>query len=109
MTAPPLPTFVPQDAWYSITTGGVTPSVADPVPDVSYLSPSSTPQGDVAGLVGPFDGAVIMLGGLAAIDDGGQKWLMWNATSFAQPDGQSIFNPNVSASTPGRWVPIGSP
>lgn len=104
MTAPPLPTFVPQDAWYNITTGNFNPSVADPVPDASYLQPS----GGLDGLEGPLDGAVIMLAGIDSELDGGQKWLMWNATSLAADDGENVFCPFVDTSTPGRWVPIGA-
>lgn len=109
MTAPPLPTFVPQDAWYTITTGNVNPSVADPVPNVSYLQPISTVSGLVDGLVGPLDGAVIMLAGLSLEYDGGQKWLMWIEGSLIADDGVNTFCPFVDESTPGRWRNIGAP
>lgn len=109
MTAPPLPTFVPQDAWYTITTGNVTPSVADPVPDASYLQPISTVSGFVDGLVGPLDGAVIMLAGIDEELDGGQKWLMWDEDSLLPDDGANTFCPFVDSGTPGRWVNIGAP
>ena len=58
MTTVPLPTFVPQDSWYALTTGNVNPSVADTVPNASYLLPRQTPLGLVDGLVGPLEEAL---------------------------------------------------
>lgn len=109
MTAPPLPTFIPQDAWYTLTTGNINPSEADSVPDITYLHPSSTPQGPVDGLVGSLDGAVIYLAGLASELDGGQKWLMWRAASMQVDDGVNTFCPFADATKPGRWINTGTP
>ncbi len=109
MTAPPLPTFVPQDAWYNLTVGNVTPSVADPVPDITFLQPYDTPLGEVDGLIGPFDGATVILAGLVSELDGGQKWLMWDAASLTVDDGVNVFCPYANSATPGRWFNIGAP
>lgn len=102
MTTVPLPTFVPQDSWYNLTTGNYNPSVADSVPDISYLRPS----GSQDGIVGPLDGAVIFLAGTATTMDGGQRSLMWDADSLDADDGQNIFCPFALTTTPGRWVSI---
>ena len=107
MSAPPLPTFIPQDAWYSLTTGGVNPSEAASVPNVTYLRPSSTPQGGIDGLIGSLDGALVYLAGTNTELDGGQKWLMWIAGSMAPDDGGTVFNPHTDLTKPGRWVSTG--
>lgn len=109
MTTVPLPTFVPQDSWYSLTTGNYNPSVADTVPDVTYLRPRSTPQGDIDGIVGPLDGAIIGLAGDSTTMDGGQQWLMWDEDSLLADDGVSVFCPFANTSTPGRWRALGAP
>lgn len=104
MTAPPLPTFVPQDAWYTITTGNVNPSVADTVPDITYLQP----DGDQDGLEGPLDGAIIGLAGEVSTMDGGQKWLMWDADSLLADNGSTVFCPFTEPGNPGRWISLGA-
>lgn len=104
MTVPPLPTFVPQDEWYTLTTGNLNPSVAGTVPNITYLRPSSTPQGDVDGLTGALDGMILYLAGLSSQLDGGQKFLMWDESSLQADDGVNVFNPWVDTSTTGRWV-----
>lgn len=104
MAAPPLPTFVPQDAWYNITTGNVNPSVADTVPNITYLQP----DGDQDGLIGPLDGAIIGLAGEAATLDGGQKWLMWDEDSLLADNGTTVFCPFVESGNPGRWISLGA-
>lgn len=108
MTAPPIPTFVPQDAWYNLTSGDINPSIADTVPNIVYLRPESTPKGMVDGLVGSLDGGLIYLQGLATQLDGGQKYLMWVANSLRADDGVNVFCPFADVSTPGRWVNTGS-
>lgn len=107
MPTPPLPTFIPQDQWYNLTSGAINPSVAGTVPNITYLQPRSTALGDVDGLVGALDGMVIYLAGLASELDGGQKWLMWVAASMQVDDGVNTFNPWAVASTPGRWINTG--
>lgn len=102
MTVVPLPTFVPQDAWFNITTGNYNPSVADTVPDITYLQPS----GDNDGIVGPADGAIIGLRGTATTMDGGQKWLVWDEDSLTADNGSTVFCPFVDTTTPGRWVSL---
>jgi hypothetical protein len=109
MTTVPIPTFVPQDSWYQLTTGQVNPSVADTVPDITYLQPSSTPLGLIDGLVGPLDGAIIGLAGTATTFDGGQTWLMWDEDSLLPDNGTSIFCPFVDTSTAGRWLALANP
>jgi hypothetical protein len=104
MTSVPLPTFVPQDAWYTLTTGQINPSEADSVPNITYLHPSVTPQGEIDGVVGSLDGAIIYLAGLASELDGGQKFLMWIATSMQVDDGINVFCPFADPTKPGRWV-----
>ena len=99
MTAPPLPTFVPQDAWYNLTLGNINPSVADPVPNTTYLSPANGQNG----LVGPFDGATVILAGTVKELDGTQQILMWVSTSTDAADGATVFNPWVVTTTPGHW------
>jgi hypothetical protein len=103
----PLPTFIPQDAWYNLTVGGINPSVAATVPNISYLQPSSTPLGLVDGLVGANDEMLVFLAGLNTELDGGQKWLMWVAASMIADDGLNVFNPWAVSSTPGRWINAG--
>lgn len=100
MTAPPIPTVVPQDAWYRLTTGGINPSQNDSVPDASFLAPSGVNDG----VVGALDGALIYLQGTATQLDGGQQWLMWDATSVAVADNLTIFNPWYVTATLGRWL-----
>lgn len=102
MTVVPLPTFVPQDAWFNITTGNYNPSVADTVPDASYLQPS----GGQDAIVGPADGAIIGLRGTDTTMDGGQQWLMWDEDSLEADNGTSVFCPFVDTTTPGRWVAL---
>jgi len=104
MTAPPLPTFVPQTEWYNLTLGGINPSEADSVPNITYLQPSMTALGLIDGLVGSIDGGVIYLAGLVSELDGGQKWLMWSAASMAVDDGINVFTPWADPTKPGRWV-----
>lgn len=104
MTVVPLPTFVPQDAWFNITTGNYNPSVADTVPDVSYLQPS----GGQDAIVGPADGAIIGLRGIDTTMDGGQKWLLWDEDSLEIDNGTTVFCPFVDTATPGRWVALGA-
>lgn len=102
MTAPPVPTAVPQDAWYELTTGNVNPSAANTVPNITYLAPT----GDQAGLVGSLDGEIIYLSGTATALDGGQKFLMWQEASLAVQDLINIFNPwpISTPGIPGRWI-----
>jgi hypothetical protein len=100
MTAPPIPTFVPQDAWYGLTLGQINPSEADSVPNRTYLAPSGTANG----LIGSLDGAIIYLAGGVVELDGGQRWLMWVAGSFALADNVNVFNPWAVPGTAGRWV-----
>ena len=109
MTTVPIPTFVPQDSWYNLTTGNYNPSVADTVPDITYLAPQSTPSGYVDGLVGPLDGAIIGLAGTAGTFDGGQTWLMWDEDSLLDYNGTTVFNPFVVTTTPGRWLALANP
>lgn len=97
---PPVPTFVPQDAWYALTAGNYNPSEANSVPNAAFLSPA----GGQDGLVGSLDGGLIYLAGNAAELDGGQQWLMWVATSMAPADQVSVFSPWVNAGVPGRWI-----
>lgn len=105
MTAPPLPTFVPQDAWYRLTLGSINPSIADTVPDISYLLPSVDDTGaDIDGLVGGLDQGIVYLAGTSTQLDGGQKLLMWDADSLLPSDGVRVFCPFVDTSTPGRWL-----
>lgn len=104
MTTVPIPTFVPQDSWYNLTTGNYNPSVADTVPDITYLQPS----GDQDGLVGPLDGAIIGLAGTATVMDGGQQWLMWDEDSLLADNGTTVFCPFVDDSTAGRWRALGA-
>lgn len=104
MTTVPIPTFVPQDSWYTLTTGNYNPSVADTVPNITYLQPS----GDQDGIVGPLDGAVIGLAGTATTLDGGQKWLMWDEDSLEDDNGTTVFCPFVDDTTAGRWIALGS-
>lgn len=105
MTAPPVPTAVPQDAWYELTTGNVNPSAADTVPNITYLAPT----GDQAGLVGSLDGEIIYLAGTSTKLDGGQKFLMWEEDSLAVQDLVTVFNPWPVATPgiPGRWISVG--
>lgn len=105
MTSVPLPTVVPQDAWYTLTTGGINPSQNDSVPNASYLSPS----GDMDGVIGALDGALIYLAGTTTELDGGQKWLMWVADSQDVADGVNTFNPNADPSALGRWKTADTP
>lgn len=100
MTSVPIPTFVPQDAWFGLTLGNANPSIADSVATAAMLSPS----GGQDGLIGSLDGGVVFLAGTAAELDGGQKWLMWTAASLAVADGVNVFNPYVVTGTPGRWL-----
>ncbi len=104
MVSVPIPTFVPQDAWYNLTVGAFTPSVANPIPAKSYLQPALQAGVLVNGLVGSFDGALIYLAGLVTELDGGQKWLLWNTNSLEVDDGVNTFNPFAVTSTPGRWL-----
>jgi hypothetical protein len=97
---PPIPTFVPQDAWYELTVGNYNPSEANSVPSAALLSP----QGGQDGLVGSLDGGLIYLAGSQSELDGGQQWLMWVAASLAVADEVTVFNPWVQAGVPGRWV-----
>lgn len=100
MTSVPLPTFVPQDAWYALTTGNTQPSIADSVPNYSFLSPVNGQDG----LVGSLDGGLVYVAGSLTELDGGQQWLMWSATSTALANGSTVFNPYVVTGTPGRWL-----
>jgi hypothetical protein len=109
MTAPPLPTFVPQTAWYNLTVGQINPSEADSVPNASYLQPQTLPTGTLTGLVGSSNGDLIYLAGLVTLLDGGQKWLAWVADSLQTPDNVNVFCPFPSTSTPGRWVNTAAP
>lgn len=109
MTTVPIPTFVPQDSWYQLTTGNYNPSVADTVPDITYLQPMLTVLGYVDGLVGPLDGAIIGLAGTSATFDGGQTWLMWEEDSLLADDGVNVFCPFVDTATPGRWRALALP
>jgi hypothetical protein len=109
MTTVPIPTFVPQDAWYNLTTGDVNPSVADTVPNINYLRPSATPLGLVDGVVGPLDGAIIGLAGTSSTFDGGQTWLMWDDDSLLADNGVTVFCPFADTGTPGRWRAISNP
>lgn len=109
MTTVPIPTFVPQDSWYQLTTGNVNPSVADSVPDISYLRPMTTALGDVDGLVGPLDGAYVALAGTDTTFDGGQTWLVWVDNSLLADNGTTVFCPFVDTGTPGRWQALANP
>lgn len=109
ISPPPLPVFVPQAQWYTLESGNINPSIAGTVPNITYLQPSSTPQGDVDGLTGALDGMVIYLAGLSSELDGGQKWLMWVAASMQVDDGVNVFTPWADPTTPGRWVNTGTP
>jgi hypothetical protein len=102
MTAPPVPTVAPQDAWYELTVGNVTPSAADTVPNVTYIQPT----GEQPGLIGSLDGEIVYLAGLNARLDGGQKFLMWDEASLAVQDLVNIFNPwpLSTPGIPGRWI-----
>jgi hypothetical protein len=102
MTAPPVPTVAPQDAWYELTVGNVNPSAADTVPNVTYIQPT----GEQPGLVGSLDGEIVYLAGLHARLDGGQKFLMWDEASLAVQDLVNIFNPwpLSTPGIPGRWI-----
>lgn len=104
MTAPPVPTTAPQDAWYTLTTGNINPSAADTVPNITFLGPT----GEQPGLVGSLDGEIIYLAGTAAKLDGGQQFLMWEATSLAVQDLKTVFNPWPvdTPGVPGRWVSV---
>lgn len=105
MTSIPLPTFVPQDAWYSLTKGNLNPNIADSVPTAADLLPAYDSTNTLQdGIVGSLDQAVIYLAGTSTPLDGGQAWLMWEASSLATSDGINVFCPFVDASTPGRWV-----
>jgi hypothetical protein len=109
MTSVPVPTFVPQDAWYALTLGNLTPNIADTVPLGVDLLPSidaNNQQND--GLVGALDGAVVYLAGLTSQLDGGQGWFMWVAASLRTSNGTTVFCPFVNASTPGRWISTGT-
>lgn len=105
MTAPPIPTVVPQDAWYRLTTGGISPSQNDSVPNASFLAPSGVNDG----VVGALDGALIYLQGTTTQLDGGQQWLMWDDTSVAVANGVTVFNPWYVTATLGRWLTAGTP
>jgi hypothetical protein len=109
MTTPPLPTFIPQDEWYNLTTGQINPSVASTVPNITYLQPASTVLGLVDGLTGALDTMIIYLAGLSSALDGGQKFLMWVAASMQADDGVNTFNPWADPTTPGRWINTGTP
>jgi hypothetical protein len=102
MTAPPVPTVAPQDAWYELTVGNVNPSAADTVPNVTYIQPT----GEQPGLIGSLDGEIIYLAGLNARLDGGQKFLMWDEASLAVQDLVNVFNPwpLSTPGIPGRWI-----
>jgi hypothetical protein len=102
MTAPPIPTVAPQDAWYELTVGNVNPSAADTVPNVTYIQPT----GDQSGLIGSLDGEIIYLAGLNSRLDGGQKFLMWDEASLAVQDLVNVFNPwpISTPGIPGRWI-----
>jgi hypothetical protein len=102
---PPVPTFVPQDAWYALTVGNYNPSEANSVPNAGYLSPA----GGQNGLVGSLDGGLIYLRGTTNDLDGGQQWLMWIAASMLTADGITVFNPWVASGVPGRWVSTTQP
>jgi hypothetical protein len=104
MTAPPVPTTAPQDAWYTLTTGNINPSAADTVPNITFLGPT----GEQPGLVGSLDGEIIYLAGTVAKLDGGQQFLMWEATSLAVQDLKTVFNPWPvdTPGVPGRWVSV---
>jgi hypothetical protein len=106
MTAPPLPTFIPQDQWYNLTTGQINPSEADTVPNITFLRPSSSPQGMIDGVVGSADGDLIYLAGVVSQLDGGQKFLMWVAASMQVDDGLNVFNPFAIVTKHGRWVSV---
>lgn len=110
MTSVPIPTFVPQDAWYSLTLGNLNPNISDSVPVAADLLPyldSANVEQD--GIVGSLDGAVIYLAGTTSQLDGGQAWLMWEAASMAVSDGITVFCPFVDSSKPGRWINTGVP
>lgn len=100
MTSVPIPTFVPQDAWYALTVGNINPNIADSVPNVSYLSPSAGQNG----LIGSLDGGLLYVAGTSSELDGGQDWYMWVAASTTPANGQSVFNPYIITGTPGRWI-----
>lgn len=105
MAAPPLPVFAPQAAWYRLTFGSINPSLADTVPNITYLHPFTDSGGTLQdGLVGGLDEAIIFLAGTVTARDGGQKFLMWDADSVAADNGTTVFNPFVVTGTPGRWI-----
>jgi hypothetical protein len=105
VAAPPLPVFAPQAAWYRLTFGGINPSLADTVPNITYLKPFTDSGGTLQdGLVGGLDGAIIFLAGTATARDGGQKFLMWDEDSLAANNNVTVFCPFVNTSTPGRWI-----
>jgi hypothetical protein len=97
---PPIPTFVPQDAWYALTAGNYNPSEANSVPNATYLSPANGQNG----LIGSLDGGLIYLRGNVNDLDGGQQWLMWIAASMLAADQTTVFNPWVALGVPGRWI-----
>lgn len=105
MTSIPVPTFVPQDAWYSLTLGNLNPNIADSVPVAADLLPFMDSTNTLQdGIVGALDGAVIYLAGSTSKLDGGQGWLMWQSASLAISDGVNVFCPFVDSSKPGRWI-----
>lgn len=110
MASVPVPTFVPQDAWYKLTSGNLNPNIADSVPVGADLLPSTDPNNQQQdGIVGSLDGAVIYLAGFATQLDGGQGWFMWVAASLKVSDGKTVFCPFVDATKPGRWIATGTP
>lgn len=99
VSSPPIDTTVPAQTWVTLTSGGIQVSSALTVPNVTYLSSG----GGQNGLVGGGDGQAIYLIGTANKLDGGQQWLIWDATSVTPANGTTVFNPWVVTGTPGRW------
>lgn len=95
--------FIPGAQWVNLVSGSLSISSAISVPNVAFLRPARGNNG----IVGPQEGAVIFLDGIATPRDGGQRALIWDATSVVADDGVGNFNPWVIAGTPGRWRRLG--
>ncbi len=110
MVSVPIPTFVPQDAWYALTAGDLNPNIADSVPIGADLLPALDSSNTLQdGIVGSLDGGVIYLAGLVTQLDGGQGWFMWSSASMAVSNGTTVFCPFTDPTVPGRWLSTGSP